>query len=149
MSCERESEVLEAILAGRAPIACDCPSCRELVLVAGALRDAHTAALAEADVPPAATVWWRAQRRARQEALAAAARTITAVQTASLAAATTIALGLLGVTRQSWGTWLARLADGVYFGAFDVQMWSLALLIAAGTTLALAPLAVYLVVSKE
>ena len=108
--CPREDELLTAL--GRGFLGSDleahvraCPSCHELHLVAGALLDDRTAAVAEARVPSAGTTWWRMRVRHRQEAQAAARRTLLVGQTLSLAVAVGLLLllfgpGLLHVVRQ-------------------------------------------------
>jgi predicted anti-sigma-YlaC factor YlaD len=150
MNCERELEVLDAVLSGRYPDACNaellahaktCANCRELIVVAVPLRADYRAAMAEAPVPAAAVVWWRAQRRARREAIEAASRAITLVQAASIGVAITAGLALIGGA----GMWLARISDGFHFGAFNPAMGSSVLLLMAGASaLLLAPVAVWL-----
>lgn len=84
-ACTREDAVLAAALdAPRERLSAEladhlaaCDSCRDLHSIASALQDAQAAALAEAHVPSAGQVWWRAEIRARQEAAAAATRPIT------------------------------------------------------------------------
>lgn len=156
MNCQREIEVLAAVMDGRWPEGCDaevrahaasCRDCGEVVIVAGALRQDHHAAIREAGVPPPSLVWWRAQRRARQEAMDTARRTITAVQTGSLAAAVVIGAALIG----GIGALLGHIADGIHFGAFDVVLPSPEVLILAalGTSILLAPLTVWLLVAED
>src|SRR5512132_2637299 len=87
--CTREVDVLDALAAQRWPHRCDeelrahvqaCEVCADLVAVAGALLEDHDAAYAQARVPSAGIVWWRAQLRAREEDGRAAARPIAFVQ---------------------------------------------------------------------
>lgn len=108
--CAREDELLTAL--GRGFLGLDleahlreCPSCHDLHLVAGALLDERTAAVAEARVPSAGTTWWRMRMRHRQEAQAAARRTLLVGQALSLAVAVGLLLfvfgpGLLHMVRQ-------------------------------------------------
>ena len=155
MNCERELEVFDAVMSGRYPDACDaellahaarCENCRELVIVARPLRADYHAAVAEAAVPPAGVVWWRARTRARREAIEAASRAITLVQAASIGAATVAGLALIGGA----GVWLARISDGIHFGAFNPATGSSVLLLMAGATaLLLAPLAAWVAVSED
>lgn len=149
MNCEREPEVFDAVMSGRYPDACNaellahanaCPDCRELIAVAVPLRADYRAAVAEAAVPPSGVVWWRAQRRARREAIEAASRAITMVQAASIGAAAAVGLALVGGA----SVWLTRLADGIHFGAFNpAGGLSVLLLVASATALLLAPVAVW------
>src|SRR5579862_9010241 len=94
--CIREHEVVEVVTSGRWPEACDpelrahalsCPVCKDVAFVATALHEEREAAVASAGVPSAGLVWWRAELRARREAVRAAERPMTLVQ--SLAAAST------------------------------------------------------------
>ena len=153
MNCERELEVFDAVMSGRYPDACDaellahaarCENCRELVIVARPLRADYHAAVAEAAVPPAGVVWWRARARARREAIEAASRAITLVQAASIGAATVAGLALIGGA----GVWLARISDGIHFGAFQAGS-SVLLLMAGATALLLAPIVAWVAVSGE
>ena len=79
-----------------------CEGCRDLHAIASALHDDHAVALAEAHVPSAGQVWWRAELRARQEATTLAARPIT-VATGIAAAAI---IGLLASLTGALAWWL-------------------------------------------
>jgi predicted anti-sigma-YlaC factor YlaD len=102
--CPRESELLDALGAGfigdelESHIA-TCAACRELRLVAGALLDERVQALveaAEAALPSSGTMLWRMQMRRRQEAQAAARRSLLIGQAVTLAAAVALVFKLLG-----------------------------------------------------
>jgi hypothetical protein len=93
LECSREQEVMAAITAARWPDRCDdelrrhvagCEVCADLVEVLAPLAEERDAAWDGARVPPAAVVWWRAQFRARDEALRAATRPLTAVYALAL-----------------------------------------------------------------
>lgn len=95
-TCSREDDLLDAlgrgfVAAELAAHAAECPSCRDLRTVAGALLDDRAQALPAAPVPSAGTMWWRIQVRRRQEAAARARRSLLVGQAASLV----LALGLL------------------------------------------------------
>lgn len=103
--CPREAELLEALQTTAWPDCCDdglrahvaaCGSCEALVTVVLPLLDERRAALLEASVPTSAIVWWRAQRRARQEAAEVAARPITVLQWLSAACAAGLMAGAIG-----------------------------------------------------
>lgn len=107
--CDRESAVLEALLAGRWPDACDgelrahvadCTICSEVVLVSQLLRQQYAAALAQARLPAPGLLWWKAQIRARRAAAERAAAPIAIVE--RLAAACAV-LSLLGAAIWQWG----------------------------------------------
>ncbi|HEY3052179.1 MAG TPA: hypothetical protein VGK04_02190 [Thermoanaerobaculia bacterium] len=100
--CQRENELLEAL--GRGFVGAEltahvqeCPACGELHMVAGALLDERVQAMAEASVPSAATMWLRLQMRHRQEAQAAARRSLLIGQAATLAIAIVLMISLFGV----------------------------------------------------
>ena len=159
MNCEREIEVVNALMDGRWPDGCEpslrehadaCGLCAEVVLIAGALRAEHRAAMQEAVPPPSGAVWWRAQRRARQEALEIAARAITTMQATSVAVAAAVALTIAGFTRDTWTGWIARISDGFYFGTIQFTPAAGMLMMAgAATMLLLAPVALWFAVVKE
>lgn len=132
--CPREDELLTAL--GRGFLGLDleahlreCSSCHELHLVAGALLDERTTAVAEARVPSAGTTWWRMRMRHRQEAQAAARRTLLVGQALSLVVA-------VGVLLLVFGPALLHLVRQV---ASSVQL-STPLLLALATLLLLAPI---------
>ena len=93
LECSREQDVMAAITAMRWPGRCDdelrrhvagCEVCADLVEVLAPIAGECDAAWDAARVPPAAVVWWRAQFRARDEALRAATRPLTAIYALAL-----------------------------------------------------------------
>ena len=102
-ACPREDELLDALGAGfigeelESHIA-TCAACGELRLVAGALLDERVQAVTEAALPSSGTMLWRMQMRRRQEAQAAARRSLLIGQAATLAAAVALVFTLLGGT---------------------------------------------------
>lgn len=157
--CPREPEVLDTMTAGRWSFAdelqahaASCPVCGDLAAVAGAFAEEMQAEMRTADVPPSGLVWWRAQRRAREEAARTAARAITFVQTASILGAIAAALTLLGgvgAMSKSWRAWFANFSDALYFGGVTIPAWIFPLLLAFAVTLALAPFALYFAVRED
>lgn len=120
VECEFESEVLDAVFQGRWPElageplrahAAQCELCRDVAAVAGAISESREALVGEAALPDASRVWRRAQLRARQEAVQAAGRPITAAQVIAFACA----MGLLGAVFGATSTWfqgaLGRMAS--------------------------------------
>ncbi len=119
--CDREEEVMEAAASGRlesrwgeelrAHLAA-CPGCADLALVADSLRQDNEAA-AEARLPSAALVWWKAQLRARREAAQQALRPVRIAENVVLASTLLLAvLGLAGLAldapaSQLWEAWPA------------------------------------------
>lgn len=142
VDCRRESEVLELVRAGRWPESCDdevrahvaeCAHCDESARIASLITADFHVAVRTAQVPTSGVVWWRAQRRAREEAAQTAARAVTLVQAISVAIGLTVAL---------------RIA-GELLSATTLSQWTVPLLIAFAAWLAIAPVAVYLAVSRD
>jgi hypothetical protein len=151
MTCPRESEVVDALMAGRWPDACDdelrahaaaCATCGDLVLVATAIA----ADAPRADVPTSGVMWFRIQRRERQQAARVASRTLTFVQASSIAGAIAFMLTIVGGLSFSdtWKTLLARAVE-----LTNLSQWMLPLSFAVAVTLMLAPVALYFAVSED
>jgi hypothetical protein len=154
--CPRESDVLDAVASARWPDRVSpelvahvaaCAVCADVAIVAQALRDDEETAEREASVPPSGQVWWRAEMRARQEAVRAASRPIAIAQWVAAA----LTLGLTLVAGGLAWPWMQR-----YLSAVDVRQATLAaspfalpLLVALGTLAVVAPLALYLVLSDD
>jgi hypothetical protein len=114
-------------------------------------------------LPDAALVWWRAQVRARDEAVRLAARPITIAQAAALAATVGVGGAIFGATASWFQTgvrWLgaALAASGASLGEtaattpaplMALLTGHLYLVIAGTTTLILAPVAVYLALVRD
>jgi len=116
--CPHEDETLAAVLEGRWPAATDaelrahaaqCPACSEIISVTAALREERRALLAEAVVPEPGQVWWRAQLRARREAVLAANLPITAAQVVAFAVAMVILGVCIGATSPALQTLMTAL----------------------------------------
>ena len=153
MTCPRESEILDALMTARWPNACgdelpahaqSCALCADLVLVATAI----TNDVPDAHVPTSAVVWWRMQRRERDEAARAASRTITIVQASSIIAAIAVVLTILGgvsAMSESWRSGIAHVLQQLN----TLPGWGLPLLCTLALVLAVAPLALYFAVREE
>ncbi|HEX6850851.1 MAG TPA: hypothetical protein VF139_05530 [Candidatus Polarisedimenticolaceae bacterium] len=98
------------------------------------VAEAFRAAARDARVPSAGLMWWRMQLRAKREAEAAAVRTVTRVQWIVPALVLAFGLVVLGAT----GAWAGL---GVSWGA--------PLLLAGAAACVLAPVAVWLAVTRE
>jgi len=153
--CVREIETFDAISSGAWPDACDdslrahvatCTICSDVVEVATALIDDRDAALRAAPVPPSGVVWWRMQMRARNEATQSARRTVVAVQAAVFAAVLVIALAILG---GAWWNKLPHIDEIAASGLLAAAQWGVPLLLAIAIWLTLAPVAVWLAVTKD
>jgi hypothetical protein len=165
IECPREQDVLDAFAAQRWPARCaaelrahvhDCGICADLVAVAGALLDDHDTAYAEARIPPSGLVWWRAQRRAREENARAAARPIAFIQ----GVAASVAVWLLVTLVRSVPTvrlialkeWMAGLVPHVSVPLPTIAHAAAAIPVAvlvAGAALLLAPIAIYFAVNED
>ena len=104
--------------------------------IAEVLRAENELAMSEADVPPSAVVWWRIQRRLRNEATNAAMRAATAVQALTVIAAIVVISGIV-----------SALAPQIDWAA----IMRMTTLLTGGTIacLTLAPLAIYFVLRPE
>lgn len=166
IECEREQDVLDALTAQRWPGRCDaelrshvhqCAICTDLVTIAAALLDDREAVHRDARIPPSGVVWWRAQLRARDEDARAAARPIAFVQGAAASAAVWLIVALVrSLPAESLGalkTWVAGLIPHLAVPLPNIAQLGavipLALLVAAGAALLLAPVAFYLAVDED
>jgi hypothetical protein len=159
--CVREQDLLETLAAGRWPDSCaaelrthvdGCGSCMDLLAVALPLLQEHELAQRDARVPPSGVVWWRAQMKARREAVKAATSPITLIQGVSLACAAGLAGGIATVAQpavREWLAWGATVIAGLDPRAIDLAslqaLASIGLLplVALGVWLLIAPIAIY------
>lgn len=128
-SCDREIEVLRAVQAGRWPEAVDpalrahaarCPVCAEVVLVACALLgDVGTGAETH-PLPSASLVWWKAQLRARREAVERASEPIVIFEQVAYALGCLSLLGVLLWQRARIESLLSNLG---WFSTFPYQTY--------------------------
>jgi len=170
VECAREPEIVEAVASGRWPHAGDpslaahaaaCEICRDVVMVALALRDDAFDARHEARVPSAGLVWWRATIRARADASRVADRPLTVAQGIAGACAVGVACGLAGIAWQSVQRFqrLGEIVATLDTGTLDFASTSTSILQGAlpfvivlgglGACLLIAPIAVYLVLSDD
>jgi predicted anti-sigma-YlaC factor YlaD len=103
--CHHEADLVAAVTSGRWPAAVDpamrehvasCAVCAEVLQVAEAMTALEQETLADTRLPAAGQVWWRAQIRARHQALggAAAVGLIAAVVSWKWATIATVAFDL-------------------------------------------------------
>lgn len=167
IECAREADAFEVASLGRWPDRCDdelrahvatCALCAEVVAVTGALQDERHHAIRDAQILRSDLAWWRAERRAREEAAQAAARPIALVHLAAVACAVIAALGLAGVAfgwLQAWtkgpGAFVAAIgaASSVFPDLTTLVQWSLPLILGLGAWLVLAPVVLYLTVADD
>ena len=160
IECPRESDVLDALASKRWPHRVErdlvdhvasCAICADVLVVAAAMREDHDATWRDASVPSSGQVWWRAEMRARHEAIRAASRPITF----AYIAAASIALLVMAVV--GWFEWpaihglVASLTTSPPSPQTDAvaSPLTLPLLVALGAFLIVAPVALYLVLSYE
>lgn len=158
VECPRESDVLDALASARWPHRVDreladhvasCTICQDVVTVASAMQKDHDDAWREANVPSSGQMWWRAELRARQDAIREASRPITVAQ----GVAALFALTLAGVA--AWFAWptirgvLSSLGLTSDAQATFTSPMLIPLAVAMGALLIIAPLAIYVVVSEK
>ena len=170
IECEFEADVLSAVIQSRWPDRVDtelrehvktCEICADVAAVAGAIECAREETAACASIPDtlpdSGRVWWKAQMRARREALAAVNRPITAIQVAAFACAMVLMGACIGATSgwfQSALKWTWAEVTGFDVKAFIPYATALFEghgLLAAGMVamILVIPVAVYLVVGKD
>jgi hypothetical protein len=165
--CVREQDLLEALAAGRWPESCaaelrthvdGCGSCIDILAVALPLLQEHELAQRDARVPPSGVVWWRAQMRARREAVKAATSPITLIQGVALACAAGLVGGIATLAQppvREWVAWGGTVIAGLDPGAIDLArlqaLASIGLLpfVALAVCLLIAPIAIYFAVGDE
>ena len=165
--CPREAEVVAFILDGRSVSIDDeglaahvagCDTCREVAELTRVMSTDHDTTRREIRVPAAGQVWWRAAVRARLEAVQAATRPLTWSHGIASACAIGLVLALLGfawpVVRDA-GAWIvARALDAAPLGAAASLVTtsvhgSVGLMFVAAACILLAPVALYLALSRE
>ena len=167
-TCACEEAILTAVSSGVWPEGCDrelvmhaesCEICSDVTVIAPALRDDYLATHADARVPSAGQIWWRAAVRARLEAVHAASRPITWAQGLAAAGAIGLLVALIGTAWPSLAgslEWMAGAAVGLDSPGGEAATLlvgllhrSLPLLVGVALCAVIAPVAVYLVLSDE
>jgi hypothetical protein len=165
--CPHETAVVNAVLSGTWPHACDeglvthaggCVTCSEVASVAILLREDSECSRIEAHIPAAGQVWWRAAVRARLESTHAATRPLTwmhgitaaIVAGAALAALTAIFPVLPVVFNTAW-TFARELFPNpeIATAIGDGLRVSLLVGLACAALMLLAPLALYFVLRED
>ena len=131
----------------------NCDDERHTQEVEALMRAEHQAACKEAQPPAAGIVWWRAQRRLRDERLRAAARPMTVVHAISGACAVGVAAALLQFLASWLRQWISAVGDLARLVEFDVAAlsapYAVVLLMVVVASLVIAPLAVYVALSDD
>jgi hypothetical protein len=135
MSCPREAEVKQLLERGQWPQATSpdlrdhvsgCRTCRELVLVTEIFQNARSVTMAAARPASPGVLWWRAQLRRRNAAVARIGKPLLGAQIFALAVSLACAVGFLVWQAQSgiaWLTWFQQLPQPASFH-FDAQWFS-------------------------
>lgn len=142
--CEFEAEVLAAVVQSRWPHHVDqelrqhasaCAICSDVAKVAAAI-DSDQEQLrveAKAAVPDWSSVWWKAQLRARREAIKTAGRPITAVQVVAFGATVAVLGACFGAT----SAWFQQLLQSIPVAALFAD--HAPLIIGTGVLMVLVP----------
>jgi len=163
MHCEKEEEVIraraEGLLAGDGESASAsgaalrehvtlCPVCQEALFLAALFERDQRALGAQASLPEADLVWWKAQLRARREAVRRAEAPVVFAEKAAWVAGTLSAAGLAAWQWPAIRGWLAFIASTP---TLDPHSEPLAALFVAGlvSTLVLAGVSLYLIWSEK
>jgi hypothetical protein len=117
------------------------------------LRDDYRAACDEAHPPAVGVVWWRAERRRRDEAARMAARPITVVHAVASACAVGVAAALLQLLTPWLRHWISAaggLGRLLEWNAANLPAGYVTMLaLVAVASLVLAPLALYVALSDD
>ncbi len=165
MHCEKEEEVIraraEGLLAGDGEPARRltggaalrehvtlCPVCQEALFLAELFERDQRALGAQASLPEADLIWWKAQLRARREAVRRAEAPVVFAEKAAWVAGTLSAAGLAAWQWPAIRGWLALIASAPIL---DPHSEPLAALFVAGlvSTLVLAGVSLYLIWSEK
>jgi len=156
-NCSHLVEVQRSLAAGQWPHAVaaellahveGCNRCTQEILIVQHLRTEKASAIAAATPAMPALVWWRAQLRRRNAALAQAGRPIAAAQLFALAI---VAAAAIGIVATHWHAMLHGLAQVPVSSLLSaLGSWGLAPLVLAGTLVAaLSGLALYLSADRQ
>ena len=163
--CAHETDVLRAVGrrwvdwadSGLADHVVSCPRCTEVRAAGELLREEHVRESAAARVPSAGVMWWRLDRRRREEHARRLQRIALATQALVLAAATGGAVGVLQVA-SPWLPGPATVASDTWSGVVwlfgtwaqpATSFWTLPIAIVAAAWLLLVPVAFYLGFADE
>jgi hypothetical protein len=159
-TCGRESDVLLAAAtnwsrpedASLAAHVAECPRCLEVTGAAAAVRESCAQDLATARVPSSAVMWWRLERRLREDRARAARRTLTVAH----GVAGAVAAGAVLAATEAFTPFVRPLLSAGW-AALAVRPdwmvlspgWTLPLALMALALAVLAPTAVYLGIDRD
>jgi hypothetical protein len=162
--CCREQDVLDALVTERWPErvagelrthAEDCQICRDLIASVGPILNDRVDLSSEGHLPPSGAMWWRAQKRARQEAVREAARPVTVAHIIGFTCVIAIAAVAVAWLSPMVRTWFVEMSSNLVTdvrmpeirGTLLSQNWLVLLM--AFVWLLLAPLAIYFAVAED
>ena len=149
LGCDQEPKVLEAVRSGhwdeslRVHVA-SCSVCRDVVLVSEFLLKENEEAAAQAHLPDAGLVWWKAQLLARREAAQRAVRPIALIE--KITGGGLLALVLTGIAL-NW-KFVSSILFGSLFHLPDMTQFSL-LAVTGGALIILLGLCLYAVLTDS
>jgi hypothetical protein len=120
----------------------ECRECGEAAALAALVREEFDQMRRQARVPTPEIVWWRAQMRAREEAARTAARPILLCQAFAIAALIGLLVSVVGRLTLPALLWRDMPSAGTALPVLTIT-------IVAACCLLIAPLAVYLALSRE
>jgi hypothetical protein len=121
----------------------DCRECTDAAALIALLREDFEQTRQRAHVPTPEIVWWRAQMRAREEAARTAARPILLSQALAIAALIGLLVSVIGRLT------LPAILSGEAAPAAGTALPVLTIAIVAACCLLIAPVAVYLALSRD
>lgn len=166
--CPREPELQELLASGHWPHACPaelrshlagCRSCGDLAFVTQAFRQSRATAAAQAQLPAAGAIWWRAQLRRRNAAVERVGKPILGAYVFALTMTVLVAV-VFALTQARhgirWLDWLGQSQDSATrFQWLNALMqsnpgWSLSIVIPVLAMLALVgAVAVYVAAERQ
>lgn len=158
IQCNREAEVVEVISAGRWPDQThselrahvkSCAICSDVVTVALAMREHQDATAPDIAVPSAGLVWWRAELRARREAMRAVERPLTLVHALAGACAVGVMVAVLSQMSPLFNRFFTSILAFMPESPTVLLQQHLPLALGLGALIVLAPVALYFVFSDK
>lgn len=162
--CPRETDVLDLARRGQWPTLASaeirdhvsaCATCREVAELATIMNAEFETALDEAHVPASGLVWWRAQRRAHEDAVREAARPVRNAQLVAIACAA-LAVLVTGWFSIDWlreqFTWVGAALPSMPVGADlfsrSAPLFRIAVVL-AGLAAVVGPVAIYVLLEDD
>lgn len=152
--CLQQERVTAAVQAGQWPDACDpelrahvdgCQTCKDVVLVARALRQSRNAAIQAPQLPSPGLLWWRAQIRRRNVAIERVTRTVAVAEAVAVLLVVVAAIALIEWQHQHLAGWLSS----VWGPLASVAQVPGLLMLGVSTLVIFGGFAVYLFKAKE